>query len=145
MMTATAAWLYDSGHPAREASNVAKYAAAEAAVGAVDHAIQLHGGQWPFGRVRTGPAVGFGPTAANRASQQGDDPQLRGATQPVTAEILLMTAVALDARSGRPPRARVRRWRGNCASPFTASTWTNIECRATDSNRRSLTFVGLIV
>jgi alkylation response protein AidB-like acyl-CoA dehydrogenase len=44
MMTAKAAWLYDHGHPAGEASNVAKYAAAEAAAGAVDHAIQLHGG-----------------------------------------------------------------------------------------------------
>jgi alkylation response protein AidB-like acyl-CoA dehydrogenase len=44
MMTAKAAWLYDNGHPAGEASNVAKYAAAEAAVGAVDHAIQIHGG-----------------------------------------------------------------------------------------------------
>jgi hypothetical protein len=44
MMTAKAAWLYDQGQPAGEASNIAKYAAAEAAVGAVDHAIQLHGG-----------------------------------------------------------------------------------------------------
>lgn len=44
MMTAKAAWLYDTGRPAGEASNMAKYAAAEAAVGAVDHAIQTHGG-----------------------------------------------------------------------------------------------------
>ncbi|MCV7151594.1 acyl-CoA dehydrogenase family protein [Mycolicibacterium pyrenivorans] len=44
MMTAKAAWLYDAGEPAGEASNVAKYAAAEAAVAAVDHAIQIHGG-----------------------------------------------------------------------------------------------------
>ncbi|MCV7054322.1 acyl-CoA dehydrogenase family protein [Mycolicibacterium gilvum] len=44
MMTAKAAWLYDNGLPAGEASNMAKYAAAEAAVGAVDHAIQTHGG-----------------------------------------------------------------------------------------------------
>jgi hypothetical protein len=44
MMTAKASWLYDNGHPAGEASNMAKYAAAEAAVGAVDHAIQTHGG-----------------------------------------------------------------------------------------------------
>lgn len=42
--TAKAAWLYDRGEPAAEASNVAKYAAAEAAVRAVDHAIQVHGG-----------------------------------------------------------------------------------------------------
>ena len=44
MMTAKAAWLYDKGQPAGEASNIAKYAAAEAAVGAVDHVIQIHGG-----------------------------------------------------------------------------------------------------
>lgn len=44
MMTAKAAWLYDQAEPAGEASNIAKYAAAEAAVGAVDHVIQLHGG-----------------------------------------------------------------------------------------------------
>lgn len=44
MMAGKAAWLYDNGHPAAEASNMAKYAAAEAAVGAADHAIQTHGG-----------------------------------------------------------------------------------------------------
>jgi alkylation response protein AidB-like acyl-CoA dehydrogenase len=44
MMTAKAAWLFDQGLPAGEASNMAKYAAAEAAVEAVDHVIQLHGG-----------------------------------------------------------------------------------------------------
>jgi alkylation response protein AidB-like acyl-CoA dehydrogenase len=44
MMTAKAAWLYDQGQPAGEASNIAKYAAAEAAVAAVDHFIQIHGG-----------------------------------------------------------------------------------------------------
>lgn len=44
MMTAKAAWLYQHGLPAGEASNIAKYAAAEAALAAVDHVIQLHGG-----------------------------------------------------------------------------------------------------
>ncbi|MDT5142778.1 MAG: hypothetical protein QOE52_1935 [Mycobacterium sp.] len=44
MMTAKAAWLYDQGQPAGEASHIAKYAAAEAAVAAVDHVIQIHGG-----------------------------------------------------------------------------------------------------
>jgi alkylation response protein AidB-like acyl-CoA dehydrogenase len=44
LMTAKAAWLFDAGQPAGEASNIAKYAAAEAAVAAVDHVIQLHGG-----------------------------------------------------------------------------------------------------
>lgn len=44
MMTMKAAWLFDQGQPAGEASNMAKFAAAEAAVAAVDHVIQLHGG-----------------------------------------------------------------------------------------------------
>ncbi|SDO23208.1 Acyl-CoA dehydrogenase [Nakamurella panacisegetis] len=44
LMTAKAAWLHDRGLPAGEASNMAKYAAAEAAVAAVDAAIQTHGG-----------------------------------------------------------------------------------------------------
>ncbi len=44
LMTARAAWLHDHGEPAGEASNMAKYAAAEAAQAAVDAAIQTHGG-----------------------------------------------------------------------------------------------------
>jgi alkylation response protein AidB-like acyl-CoA dehydrogenase len=44
LMTAKAAWLHDQGQPAGEASNMAKYAAAEAALAAVDSAIQTHGG-----------------------------------------------------------------------------------------------------
>ncbi len=44
LMTTKAAWLYDHGGDAGEASNMAKYAAAEAALGALDQAIQTHGG-----------------------------------------------------------------------------------------------------
>jgi len=44
LMTAKAAWLHDNGLPAGEASNMAKFAASEAAVAAVDAAIQTHGG-----------------------------------------------------------------------------------------------------
>jgi Acyl-CoA dehydrogenases len=44
LMTAKAAWLHDRGLPAGEASNMAKYAAAEAALAAIDAAIQAHGG-----------------------------------------------------------------------------------------------------
>lgn len=44
LMTAKAAWLHDHHQPAGEASNMAKYAAAEAALAAVDAAIQCHGG-----------------------------------------------------------------------------------------------------
>jgi alkylation response protein AidB-like acyl-CoA dehydrogenase len=44
LMTAKAAWQHDHGQPAGEAANMAKYAAAEAAIAAVDQAIQTHGG-----------------------------------------------------------------------------------------------------
>ena len=44
LLTAQAAWLHDHGEPAGEASNMAKYAAAEAALAAVDASIQTHGG-----------------------------------------------------------------------------------------------------
>jgi alkylation response protein AidB-like acyl-CoA dehydrogenase len=45
LMTAKAAWATDAGAPgAGEAANMAKYAAAEAALAAVDVAIQVHGG-----------------------------------------------------------------------------------------------------
>jgi alkylation response protein AidB-like acyl-CoA dehydrogenase len=43
-MTAKAAWQPDHGEPAGEASNMAKYLAAEAGIAAVDAAIQAHGG-----------------------------------------------------------------------------------------------------
>jgi alkylation response protein AidB-like acyl-CoA dehydrogenase len=43
-MTRKAAWAHDTGLPAGEAGNMAKYAAAEAAIAAVDAAIQTHGG-----------------------------------------------------------------------------------------------------
>jgi alkylation response protein AidB-like acyl-CoA dehydrogenase len=44
LATQRAAFLYDHGHDASEASNVAKLAAADVAADAMDHAIQVHGG-----------------------------------------------------------------------------------------------------
>jgi alkylation response protein AidB-like acyl-CoA dehydrogenase len=44
LMCQKAAWLYDRGLEAGEASNMAKYAAGEAANAALDQAIQIHGG-----------------------------------------------------------------------------------------------------
>jgi alkylation response protein AidB-like acyl-CoA dehydrogenase len=44
LMGQKAAWAYDAGLDAGEAANFAKYAAAEAALGALDQAIQIHGG-----------------------------------------------------------------------------------------------------
>ena len=44
LMIRQAAWQHDHGQPAGESSNMAKYAAAEAALAAIDAAIQAHGG-----------------------------------------------------------------------------------------------------
>ena len=67
LMMQKAAALYDGGAPAGEASNMAKYAAAEAGVHCVDQAIQTHGGNgfsleygltqmyWAVRLVRTAP------------------------------------------------------------------------------------------
>ena len=44
LMTDKAAWLYDQELEAGEASNMAKYAAAEAALACLDQSIQVHGG-----------------------------------------------------------------------------------------------------
>jgi alkylation response protein AidB-like acyl-CoA dehydrogenase len=44
MATARSAELFDAGEPAGEAANIAKYAASEAVLKALDQAIQTHGG-----------------------------------------------------------------------------------------------------
>ena len=44
LMTRRAAWQHDHGEAAGESANMAKYAAAEAAIAACDAAIQTHGG-----------------------------------------------------------------------------------------------------
>ncbi len=43
-MTTRAAWLHDAGQDAATAANMAKFAAAEAALECLDRAIQTHGG-----------------------------------------------------------------------------------------------------
>jgi alkylation response protein AidB-like acyl-CoA dehydrogenase len=44
MATIRSAELFDAGRPAGEAANIAKFAASEAALQALDQAIQTHGG-----------------------------------------------------------------------------------------------------
>ncbi len=44
LMLQKACWLYDNGHDAAEAANMAKFACAEAALRCLDQAIQTHGG-----------------------------------------------------------------------------------------------------
>jgi alkylation response protein AidB-like acyl-CoA dehydrogenase len=44
LMIRQACWQHDHGQPAGESANMAKYAAAEASIAAVDAAMQMHGG-----------------------------------------------------------------------------------------------------
>jgi alkylation response protein AidB-like acyl-CoA dehydrogenase len=67
LLAQKAAWLFDRGEPAGAEANMAKYEAAEAAIRAVDLAIEVHGGNgfsreydvitlWPWARLlRTAP------------------------------------------------------------------------------------------
>src|SRR5262249_17910298 len=67
LLAQKAAWLFDQGEPSGAESNMAKYEAAEAAIRAVDLAVEVHGGNgfsrefdvitlWPWVRLlRTAP------------------------------------------------------------------------------------------
>ena len=89
LMTQKAAWLIDAGQDAGTAANSAKYAAAEAAVHAVDQAIQTHGGNGLSQEYGVGRAAGDVPREPDRAGQPGDDPQLRRPARPAAAPLLL--------------------------------------------------------
>ena len=101
LMMQKAATLYDSGDDmgAAEAANMAKYAAAEASVRAVDQAVQSLGGN---GLTKEyGIAVGADRVAAgpHRAGEPGDDPELRRPDVARPAAVVLM----------RRPLVRLRR------------------------------------
>ena len=74
LMTQKAAALYDAGAPAGEPANMAKYAAAEAAIRCVDQAIQTHGGN--------GFALEYGLTDMYWGARLGR-------TAPVSREMIL--------------------------------------------------------
>ena len=95
--------------PAGEAANMAKYAAAEAAIHCVDQAIQTHGGN--------GFALEYGLTDMywgarldpHRPGLARDDPQLRRRALPGAASLVL-TGEMNDSRDPRPPSPSARRW-----------------------------------
>ena len=89
-MTHKAAWLHDHGLDAGEASNMAKYAAAEACLAALDQAIQTHGGNGLATEYGLADAVGRGAAAADGAGQPRDDPQLRRPALAGPAALLLI-------------------------------------------------------
>ncbi len=90
LMTQKAAALYDARAPgAGEASNMAKFSAAEAAIKCVDRTIQAHGGngfalEYELTRYVVGRAA-----HAYRAGVARDDPQLRGRAFARVAQELL--------------------------------------------------------
>ena len=90
LMTQKAAWTYDAGLDAGEAANFAKYAAAEAALGALDQAIQTHGGNGMSSEFGLADMWGTGTAHAHGPGQPGDDPQLRGPALAAAAQVVLI-------------------------------------------------------
>ena len=88
-MTTRAAWLHDHGPPAGESSNMAKYAAAEAALEALDVAIQTHGGNGLASEYGLAHLWGTARLLEGRPGQPGDGPQLRRDPYARPAEVVL--------------------------------------------------------
>ena len=70
---------------------MAKYAAAEASIKALDQAIQTHGGNGLTTRVRARDAARRGARRPGRPGEPGDDPQLRRPALARPAEVVLMS------------------------------------------------------
>ena len=114
LMTQKAAALYDAGAKgAGEASNMAKYAAAEAAIHCVDQAIQTHGGNG-FALEYGLSQMWWGVRAdAHRAGLARDDPQLRGRALARPAQVLRPGRDRVGAGVLRPGRRAIRRHRAD--------------------------------
>jgi alkylation response protein AidB-like acyl-CoA dehydrogenase len=69
LMIRRAAWQHDHGQPAGESANMAKYAAAEAALAAVDAAIQTHGATCTPPAPRRSPRASSAPTSRSTWSR----------------------------------------------------------------------------
>ncbi len=91
LMTQKAATLYDSGDDggAAEAANIAKYAAGEASVRAVDQAVQSPGRQRADQGVRHRLGGHRVPAGPHRAGEPGDGPQLHRPDLARSAAVLL--------------------------------------------------------
>ena len=93
LMTHKAAWLHDHGLPAGEAANMAKYAAAEAALARARRGDPDPRRQRRGHRVRPAAVLGPRPIAPHRPGEPRDDPQLRRPALARPAQELLMTAL----------------------------------------------------
>ena len=69
---------------------MAKYAAAEASIKALDQAVQTHGGNGLASEYGLGGLLGAAACRADRAGEPRDDPQLRGPVQPRPAQVVLI-------------------------------------------------------
>ena len=87
LMTYKAAWAFDNDRPAAEYSNMAKYYAAEAAIHAVDTAVQCFG---LHPRIRHFRSISLRPHAAHRTPEPGNAAELYRRKSPRPAKILLV-------------------------------------------------------
>jgi hypothetical protein len=139
LMTAKAAWLHDQGEPAGEASNMAKYCAAEAALAAIDAAIQCHGGNgvsteygliplWGLARLLRIAPVGLdiaGGKALFAGAREAADPErlagmrkdlpvyiVVGDMDPVNGQLVLVNALVEGYRAAGLRDVTLRVWTG---------------------------------
>ncbi len=91
LMMQKAAFLYDSGDDAGagEAANMAKYAAGEACVKAVDQAVHTLGGNGLTREFGLASLITAAARVSYRTGEPGDDSQLRLPPDPGAAEVLL--------------------------------------------------------
>lgn len=90
LMTQRAAWLHDQGETLPgEAANMAKLAAAEAGIAALDQATLTHGGNGLSTEYGLATRGGLNEAHADRADQPGNDPQLCRQAQSRPADFLL--------------------------------------------------------
>lgn len=110
LMMQKAAFLSDAGDDlaAGEAANMAEYAAAEAAVKAVDQARADPRRQRPHRGIPARRAAHRGQARADRPGEPGDAPQLRRAAQPGFPPVLLTSDGLTGA--GRCPLPPSRPW-----------------------------------
>ena len=137
LMTAKAAWMYDAGLDAGEASNMAKFAAADASLAAprpgdADPRRQRHGH-----RVRAGHDVGHDAAAADRSGQPRDDPQLRGAALPGPAALVLSSSsTAGPPAAGCDATRPCRSTRTAMGVPVTPNAFATCRSESTSTGER---------
>ena len=130
LMMQKAATLYDSGDDvgAAEAANMAKYAAGEASVRAVDQAVQSLGGNGLTKEYGIAAVLTASQAGPHRPGQPRDGPQLRGADLAGSATLVLMSTLVHYSVEGAGRAAR--RWTRRTTATRCPRRWSTSCTRA---------------